>query len=274
MSRTNDPFTRFEHEGWVRVADRYDSVWASLTRQFIPLLLDAVGIRRGMLVLDVACGPGYLAAAARERGAVATGVDFAATMVAIATQMFSGISFVEADAQDLPCRDAAYDRVLLNFGLLHLSRPEKACAEAFRVLKPGGKLGFTVWASPPENSGAKIVQDAIDAHADLTVDLPAGPPFYLYTHREECRAVLERIGFKRGTLSFRTETVKWKIPTAKYLFEAERDAGVRTAGLLARQSPARLRAIAAAIEEGVRRHAGAGEFSIPMAAHLITIAKP
>ena len=83
MSRTNDSFTRFEHEGWVRVADRYDSVWASLTRQFIPLLLDAVGVTRGMPVLDVACGPGYLAAAARDRGAVATGVDFAATMVAI-----------------------------------------------------------------------------------------------------------------------------------------------------------------------------------------------
>jgi ubiquinone/menaquinone biosynthesis C-methylase UbiE len=274
MSRTNDAFTRFEHEGWERVANRYDSVWASLTRQFIPLLLDSVGITRGMPVLDVACGPGYLAAAAKERGAVATGVDFAATMVAIARKMFPGISFVEGDARNLPCGDAAYDRVLLNFGILHLSRPEKACAEAFRVLKPGGKFGFTVWASPPENPGAKIVQDAIDAHADLTVELPAGPPLYLYTHSEECRTVLERVGFERSALCFRTETVEWKIPTAEYLFEAERDAGVRTAGLLARQSPARLKAISLAIEEGVRRHARAGEFSIPMAAHIITVAKP
>ena len=64
MSGTTDSFTRFEQEGWGRVASRYDSVWASLTRQFIPLLLDAVGISRGMSVLDVACGPGYVAAAA------------------------------------------------------------------------------------------------------------------------------------------------------------------------------------------------------------------
>jgi ubiquinone/menaquinone biosynthesis C-methylase UbiE len=273
MSRTDDSFTRFEHEGWERVADRYDSVWASLTRQFIPLLLDAVGISRGISVLDVACGPGYLAAAARERGAVVTGVDFAKKMVAIATEMFPGISFIEGDAQNLPCADTAYDRVLLNFGLLHLSRPEKACGEAFRILKPGGKLGFTVWASPPENPGAKIVRGAIDAHADLTVDLPAGPPYYLYTRGEECRTMLERVGFEGGSLCFRTETVEWMIPTAEYLFEAERDAGVRTAALLARQSPARLKAISLAIEEGVRRHAHGGGFSIPMAAHLVTVAK-
>jgi SAM-dependent methyltransferase len=195
-------------------------------------------------------------------------------MVAIATEMFPGISFVEGDAQELPSAEAAYDRVLSNFGLLHLSRPEQACAEAFRVLKPGGKFGFTVWAAPPENPGARIIQDAINAHADLTVELPAGPPLYPYTHADECRTILARAGFEAGSLCFRTETVEWKIPTAKYLFEAERDAGVRTAGLLARQTPARLKAISSAIEEGVRRHARAGEFSIPMAAHLITVAKP
>src|SRR5207244_384590 len=81
---------------------------------------------------------------------------------------------VEGDAQHLLFTDATYDRVLLNFGLLHLSRPEKSCAEAFRVLKAGGKFGFTVWASPPENPGAKIVRDALDAEADLTIELPPG----------------------------------------------------------------------------------------------------
>ena len=274
MSGTTDSFTRFEQEGWERVASRYDSVWAALTRQFIPLLLDAVGISRGMSVLDVACGPGYVAAAAKEQGAVATGVDFAKRMLAIAQEMFPGILFVEGDAQNLPFADRAYDRVLLNFGLLHLSQPEKSCAEAFRVLKQGGKFGFTVWASPPENPGAKIIQDALDAEADLTIELPPGPPYYIYSDREECRKILEEVGFDGSSLRFQSKVVEWKIPSAGYLFEAERDAGVRTAGLLARQPPARLKAISRAIEEGVRRHTCAGEFSVPMAAHLVTIAKP
>jgi ubiquinone/menaquinone biosynthesis C-methylase UbiE len=273
MSRTKDPFTRFEHEGWERVANRYDSVWASLTRQFIPLLLDAVEISHGMSVLDVACGPGYVAAAARELGASATGIDFARKMVAIAREMFPGILFVEGDAQDLPFARGAHDRVLLNFGLLHLARPEKSCAEAFRVLKPGGKFGFTVWASPSQNPGAKIVQDALDAEADCTIELPPGPPYFLYTNREECRKILEEVGFDGSSFRFQSKVVEWKIPSAGYLFEAERDAGVRTAGLLARQSPARLKAISQAIEEGVRRYTRAGGFSVPMAANLVTISK-
>jgi ubiquinone/menaquinone biosynthesis C-methylase UbiE len=63
-------FTRFEHEGWERVADKYDSVWSSLTRQFIPHLIDTVGVSTGMSVLDVACGPGYVSAAIKELASI------------------------------------------------------------------------------------------------------------------------------------------------------------------------------------------------------------
>ena len=73
MSAPKDEFTQFEHEGWQRVADKYDSVWAQSTRQFIPPLLEAAEVSAGMSVLDVGSGPGYVAAAARQRGAVPTG---------------------------------------------------------------------------------------------------------------------------------------------------------------------------------------------------------
>ena len=164
-----DDFARFEHEGWQRVADKYDSVWSPLTRQFIPSLLADASVSAGMLVLDVACGPGYVSAAAKQLGAVATGIDFSEKMVAIAKRMFPEIRFTQGDAHDLPFEDGSFDRVLMNFGLLHVSHPEKACAEACRVLKRGGKFGFTVWAGPEQNPGAKIVNDAIEAYANLDV---------------------------------------------------------------------------------------------------------
>jgi len=62
-------------------------------------------------------------------------------------------------------------------------------------LKPGGKFGFTVWAGPEKNPGAKLVNGAIEAHAELDVGLPEGPPKYLYGQQEECRQVLEEAGF-------------------------------------------------------------------------------
>jgi len=132
----HDDFHWFEHEGWQRVAEKYDSVWSPLTRQFIPLLLMDASVSAGMLTLDVACGPGYVSAAAKQSGAVPIGIDFSDKMVAIAMGMFPDIPFMQGDAHHLPFNDGSFDRVLMNFGLLHVSHPERACAEACRVLKP------------------------------------------------------------------------------------------------------------------------------------------
>jgi len=135
-----ESFAKFEHEGWQRVAVKYDSVWARSTRQFIPSLLDAAEVNLNMSVLDVGCGPGYVAAAVAERGATPRGLDFSGEMVAIAQKMFLEIEFCEGDAQNLPFSDVTFDRVLANFALLHVSDPERACAEAFRVLKPARQI--------------------------------------------------------------------------------------------------------------------------------------
>jgi SAM-dependent methyltransferase len=269
----DDEFTRFEHEGWERVADKYDSVWSSLTRQFIPFLVDAAAIKAGMSVLDVACGPGYLSDAVRKAGAVPKGIDFSEKVIAIAKTTFPDLSFAQGDAQNLPFEDTSFDRVLINFGLLHLSHPEKGCAEACRVLKSGGRFGFTVWAGPEENPGAKIVNDAIEAYADLDVGLPEGPPHYLYGDRQECQKVLEQAGFDGSSMNYNTRTVEWRLPSASYFFQAERDAGVRTAGLLARQSPERLEAIRMAIENGIRQYARGSEIILPMAARVVVVSK-
>ena len=270
----DDDFHQFEHEGWQGVADKYDSVWSPLTRQFVPLLLADASVSAGMLVLDVACGPGYVSAAAKQSGAISTGIDFSDKMVAIATGMFPDIRFMQGDAHDLPFENGRFDRVLMNFGLLHVSHPEKACREACRVLKPGGKFGFTVWAGPEQNPGAKIVNDAVEAYADLNVGLPEGPPKYLYGERKECRQVLEGVGFDGASMSYETHTVGWYHPHAGFYFEAERNAGVRTAGILARQSPETLDAIRVAIENGIKQYARGDKFVLPMAAHVIVVSKP
>jgi SAM-dependent methyltransferase len=226
-----------------------------------------------MVVLDVGCGPGYVAGAAAERGATSRGLDFSREMIAIAQKKFPPIEFREGNAQNLPYTDATFDRVLANFALLHLPDPARACAEAYRVLKPGGKFGFTVWAPPEENPYAKMIDDAIQAHADLEVNLPTAPPHYLFSGREEFRRMLERVGFNGASMIFKLHTIRWRVPSTSYPFEAERDAGVRTAGLLARQTSEKLRAIQLAIEKSVRLYAEDDSFSIPKAANVVAVSK-
>ena len=269
----SDAFTKFEHEGWERVANKYDSTWSSSTRQFIPPLLDAADVSTKMSILDVGCGPGYVSAAAGERGAIPIGLDFSEEMIAIAKKKFSRIEFRQGDAQNLPFPDARFDRVVANFALLHLANPERACAEASRVLEPGGRFAFTTWAQISENPFVKLVDDAIRAHANLDVDLPSGPPYYLFENEEEFRNALERAGFDGTSMTFKVHRIEWNVPSAQFVFDAELNAGVRTAGLLARQTPEVLRKIQAAIEKAVQPYAKGDGFAIPKAAYIVAASK-
>ena len=268
-----DAFTKFEHEGWERVANKYDSTWASSTRQFIPPLFDAAKVGTKMSILDVGCGPGYVSAAAAERGAIPTGLDFSAEMIAIAKKMFPRIEFRQGDAQNLPFDDGNFDRVVANFSLLHLANPERAMSEAARVLKPGGRFAFTTWAKIEENPFVKLVDDAVQAHANLEVDLPPGPPFYLFENEGEFRKAVARNGFDGASLTFKVHTIEWNVPSAQFIFEAETKAGVRTAGLLAKQTTEVLGKIQAAIEKALQPYAKGDHFEIPKAAYVVAAQK-
>src|ERR1041384_2974767 len=92
----------------------------------------------GARVLDVGCGPGRAAAALAERhGAVVTGLDPSAEMLAAAREFAPSLTFVEGYAEGLPFGDGLFDVVLSNFVVHLLDRPA-AFAEVCRVLRAGG----------------------------------------------------------------------------------------------------------------------------------------
>jgi hypothetical protein len=84
---------------------------------------------------------------------------------------------------------------------------------------------------------------------------------------------LERSGFDGSSVSYQTHSVEWHLPDAGYYFEAERNAGVRTAGLLAHQRPEALESIRVAIENGIKQFARGKHFALPMAAHVVVVSK-
>jgi ubiquinone/menaquinone biosynthesis C-methylase UbiE len=83
MASGAEEFKAFEAAGWSRRASTYGRVTGAITARFVDSLLDAARVGAGMRVLDVATGPGTVAAAAAARGAP-VGVDIAEGMLALA----------------------------------------------------------------------------------------------------------------------------------------------------------------------------------------------
>ena len=270
----SDRFSKFEHESWQRVAHKYDIAWSGLTRSFIPALLAAVNIRNGVRVLDVACGPGYVAEAAQAAGGKPVGVDFSSEMVRIARERNPEIQFQTGDAQALDFPANSFDVVTMSFGLLHLAEPQKAISECARVLTPGGRFGFTVWAGPHLSAGSKIVEDAINEYGNKNLDIPQGPDYFAYSNEQACRATLAKAGFDPGTFHFETVCHDWLVPTATFLFESELHAGVRTAALLRGQTREALEKISQKIASALSTYQKGESYAIPFAAHIISARKP
>jgi ubiquinone/menaquinone biosynthesis C-methylase UbiE len=273
-SQTADPaaFHAFERAGWESIPRAYQDAFGTLTTQAIEPLLEAARAASGARVLDVATGPGWVAAAAARRGASVVGVDFSEAMLAEARRHHAGVDFRAGDAEALPFPAASFDAVVMSFGLLHLARPDQALAEAHRVLRPGGRVGFTVWARPEEAVAFGIVLRAVERHGCLDVPLPPGPPFFRFSDPAESCRTLAGLGFQAPRVI--TVPQVWRIASADALFEIMRGGTVRTAGLLRAQTPEALEAIRAAIRQAVRPYARGAGVELPMPAVLSSAVRP
>src|SRR5262249_2582465 len=94
-----DAFKEFEKTTWNRQAEHYDAFAGQMTHHAIDRLLNAVQVSSRTKLLDVATGPGYVAAKATTRGADAIGVDITENMVAEARRRFPGTTFEIGDAE-------------------------------------------------------------------------------------------------------------------------------------------------------------------------------
>jgi ubiquinone/menaquinone biosynthesis C-methylase UbiE len=149
-------------------ASSYDSVAASfahftnlVTRPLSETMVRMAELRSENRILDIGTGSGIVALTAAKHlngpGSV-TGIDLSDGLLAEARQaavqagLADKIRLEKADAEALPLRDKSFDVVLSLFALLHFPHPDKAVAEMFRVLAPGGRLVIGIGSQPPWNS--------------------------------------------------------------------------------------------------------------------------
>ena len=268
-----DAFNAFEAAGWEQRAEGYDRFFGAITSQMVEPLLDATSIGAGTRVLDVATGPGYVAAQASERGAFAIGVDVAEAMVALARRSHPGIDFRTADVHALPFEDASFDAVVGNFVILHLGLPERAVSEFVRVLAPGGRLGLTAWDLPDRARVIGVFLDAVaEAEAKPPEDIPVGPDFFRFSVDEEFDGLLREQGLENRLV--RTISFTHRVSSPDALWEDLLAGTVRTSALILRQPQDLRRRIREAFDRRVEEYQGPDGLELPVSVKLAAGQKP
>jgi SAM-dependent methyltransferase len=263
----DDAFNAFEAEGWEAVAGSYDCFWSTVTANVCGLLLDAARVGPGTRTLDVATGPGHVAAQAAERGASVVGLDVAEEMVALARRRQPGIEFVRGDAEELSFPDGSFDAVVANFMILHVAKPERASAEAHRVLAPGGKVALSVWDVPARTRLIGVLVDAVaEVGAGPPAHVPDGPPFFRFSDDDAFRGLLRGAGFE--DVAVQEISFAHHMASSDELWEGLTGATVRMAALVGGQDAQTQHRIREAFDRNVAQYAGTDGVDLPVSAKV------
>ena len=201
---SDEYYTEYTRTTWNESARAYVDLMRNL-QPFHSETLARLRARPGEHILDLGTGPGEpaltIAGAVGAEGRV-TGVDLSEKMVEIADQVraarkISNTEFQVMDCSKLQLPDASFDAAISCFGFQIFTTPEKAAAEAYRVLRPKGRIVATVWSTGDKVPFLDVIIGPMLEHAepDETGYLPTpyetGGPGEMITF-------LETAGFRRA----------------------------------------------------------------------------
>ncbi|MGA3405227.1 MAG: class I SAM-dependent methyltransferase [Candidatus Bathyarchaeia archaeon] len=202
---TDEYYKNYTRETWDECAEKY----IPLSRQLVPFhksLLDLVRPSPGERILDVCTGPGEpamsIASIIAPSGQV-VGVDLSSNMTEIATKTAAkrglrNVEFVTMDAEKLEFPVNTFDVAVSCFGFQIVTQPEAAAKEIFRVLKPGGRAGFTVWSKGDHAQAIDVLIEPMMEHATPDEDGYLPSPYELGGPGELVN-MLKKIGFVNPT---------------------------------------------------------------------------
>jgi ubiquinone/menaquinone biosynthesis C-methylase UbiE len=190
------------------VAETYERVHAPRLAEVARDLVHQIELAGGDRVLDVGTGTGVAAQAAVDAGAAAVGIDESIGMLAIARRERPAVPVAAGEAIDLPFGPGRFDVVLGSFVLAHFDKVETALFDVARVLRTGGRVGFSSWT------------DGVDAYQQTWRELVEGvvpremlAPAYAeaapWHERFRSRTSVEEALIDAGFRSVRTEVVKY-----------------------------------------------------------------
>jgi SAM-dependent methyltransferase len=186
--------------GWERMRERLERV----TRPVTEWMVEALDPQPGDVVLELAAGPGdtgFVAAARLGGEGRLISSDFSSEMVEVARRRATelGLENVEhrvIDAEEIPLEDDSVDGVLCRFGFMLMPDPERAAAEAHRVLRPGGRLVLAVWSTAERNPWISIGGRILAGLGLSPTPEPGEPGMFVLADEKRLRGLLEGAAFE------------------------------------------------------------------------------
>jgi len=268
-----DRFRSFERQRHDKLAATYHDFFTPVTALAIKPLLEAVRLRADTHLLDVATGPGSLAAEVFKLGARPIGIDLSPGMIELARNFHPGIDFRVAEVEHLPFTDRSFDAVVCNFGLGHFSQPESSIAECVRTLKQGGCLALSWWDDPSRQRIQGLFQEAIaEIGAAPPPDVPAGYSILRFSDTDEFRRLLEGAGLSEVAVHDHRTT--YLVADVGTLWCGALGSFAVTASAIAHQHAATRAAIRAALERKAAVYQTPNGLMLPIAFKIGVGRKP
>jgi ubiquinone/menaquinone biosynthesis C-methylase UbiE len=161
----------------------------------------------------VGTGTGAAADEGARTGATVVGIDRSLGMLSVAHRERPSIPVVAGEAIDLPFRDRTFDVVLGNFVFAHFLKVETAMFDLTRVLRPGGRIGFTTWSDGKDAFQAtwiELIETVIPRDMLAPAYAAAAPGHERFKQPKAIEEALRKAGF-RGVRTER-KRYQWTYP--------------------------------------------------------------
>jgi ubiquinone/menaquinone biosynthesis C-methylase UbiE len=217
---------------WQELAARWERGRALLweaTRPVSEWLVARLDPRPGETIVELAAGTGetgFLAAPLLEPGGRLITSDRSPNMLAAARRLagelgVGNVEFRVLDAEEIELADASVDGVLSRFGYVLKGEPPRALPEMKRVLRPGGRLAFAVWAERSRNAWMTIPAAVMVERGRLAPPSAAERRLSERRNPEAIAALLERAGFAAATIEELPVSYRFAGPRELWLFVSE-----------------------------------------------------
>jgi SAM-dependent methyltransferase len=218
-----DDFRSESRKRWGDQAAGWESRRDSLRTATMPVsawMIDAIDPQPGETLLELAAGTGdtgLLAAELIEPGGTLICSDFSPEMLAVARRRaeelgVTNVRFKQIDAEtSIDVEAASIDGVLCRWGYMLMADPVAALTETRRVLRPEGRVAFSVWADPDANPWASVPARALIEHTGARLPDPLAPGIFAMASEERTRELLDAAGLR--PLRMEHVEMEWEFDT-------------------------------------------------------------